>query len=121
MQKYLFHQYDVESDKQFWKHALEKITESGQPVAHIDYSENLKEKSKMEVQDAHFSGQEHTLHCAVIHKSPLKGDNDYVYHFSDIRLKNWKFTVCVVRDLNELYFKHSNKIVIKSDNCPVKI
>ena len=44
-----------------------------------DSSENIAIKAKSEVQDAHFSGKQYTLHCAIIEP----GEQKYVYHLSD--------------------------------------
>ena len=45
------------------------------PVLTLDYSENIALKPKFEVQAAHFSGRQHTLHCCVIESD---GVNNYV-------------------------------------------
>ena len=42
-------------------------------------SENLALKPKHEVQDAHFSGKQHSLHCSIVEP----GENKYAYHLSD--------------------------------------
>ena len=75
---YLFHRYDAASDKHFWPAIVSKLTRSGQVIAHMDYSENLKESSKLATQEQYFSGEDHSLHCAVIHHSELPADNTYV-------------------------------------------
>ena len=32
----------------------------------LDFSENLALKPKLEVQDAHFSGKQYSLHCSIV-------------------------------------------------------
>ena len=72
----------------------------------MDYSENLKEKPKLEVQSHHFSGEQHSLHSAVAHM--LEG-NKYFFHFSDEKKHDWRFTKAV--------FSNLETIRLKSDNC----
>ena len=50
----------------------------------MDYSENVSCTPKYEPQDAHFSGNQTTLHCTVLN-APDKPDEQciYVYHLSD--------------------------------------
>ena len=89
---YLLHRFDAINDKMFWPLIMEACNEIGDVIVHMDYSENLKEKPKLEVQSHHFSGEQHSLHCAVAHT--LEG-NKYFFHFSDeknmtgILLKLW--------------------------------
>ena len=45
----------------------------------LDFSENIAIKSKFEVQGAHFSGKQYTLHCSIVDP----GMNKYVYHLCD--------------------------------------
>ena len=45
----------------------------------LDFSENLAITPKHEVQDAHFSGKQYSLHCAIVES----GETKYIYHLSD--------------------------------------
>ena len=45
----------------------------------LDFSENIAIKPKFEVQEAHFSGKQYTLHCSIVEP----GMNKYVYHLCD--------------------------------------
>ena len=45
----------------------------------LDFSKNLALKLKDEVQDAHFSGKQYSLHRSIVEP----GENKYVYHLSD--------------------------------------
>ena len=78
---------------------------------------HLKESSKSATREQYFSEEEHSLHCAVIHRSELPADNTYVYHFSDISKHIWEFTTCVIQYLVATFFKDSDQIVVKTDNC----
>ena len=73
----------------------------GEVIAHIDYSENLKEKPKYETQFFRFATSKFT----------------YIYHLSDVLAHDWKFTSTVVRDLVALFFINSSAVRIKNDNC----
>ena len=52
--KYLLHRYDYVQDKFFWPLIEEACLCMGDIIAHIDYSENLKEKPKFETQSSLF-------------------------------------------------------------------
>ena len=45
----------------------------------LDFSENIAIKPKFEVQEAHFSGKQYTLHCSIVEP----GMSEYVYHLCD--------------------------------------
>ena len=45
----------------------------------LDFLENLALKPKFELQDAHFSGKQYSLHCSFVEP----GENKYEYHLSD--------------------------------------
>ena len=113
-EKYLLHRHGVVSDKVFWDHMKEVIN---QPYLHMDYSQNITLKPKHEVQSAHFSGKEQTLHCTVLAESI--DNNRYIYHLSDDTLHDSTMTFHV---LESIVREHPNTIengalVNKSDNC----
>ena len=77
--KYLTHRHFVSRDKTFWAQFM-KTCEV--PVLHVDYSENIKLTPKNEVQSAHFSGRQHTLHCSVLYEKGNQQGHKFLYHLS---------------------------------------
>ena len=67
-----------------WKHVdntvLPKIKErhAGKYIE-MDLSENIALNTKNKVQNAHFSGKQHALHCTIVQPGEIK----FVYHLSD--------------------------------------
>ena len=112
--EYLMHRYNVENNKFMWPLILEKCEELGEVIVHMDYSENIKEKPKIETQSHHFSGQQHSLHCAVVQTS---NENWYYYHFSNERVHDWQFTKADVMEFVNDIFQNQEIICLKSDNC----
>ena len=112
--RYLLHQYQISCDKVFW---LKFKSPCQYPILHFDYSENIKFTPKHEAQCAHFSGQQHTLHCCVLQ------DNF-------VRIQQNVFTIFLMiqptyNDLHR-FGEYLNKlssnlpsghVVISSDNC----
>lgn len=86
-------------------------------VRDIDYSENIKEKPKMEVQAHHFSGKQFSLHCMVYESSEKIF---FYYQFSDEKTHDWKFTKTAIEEVIPKIFANNNIVVIKSDNCRVQ-
>ena len=74
---YLIHRYHTLSDKLYWQQYLD---ETDSAVVWMDYSQNIKLVEKDQVQSAHFSGKQQTLHDTLI---VCNGKNKYVYHLSD--------------------------------------
>ena len=80
----------------------------------MDFSENLELTPKNEVQSAHYTKRQHSLHCTVVY---LARDNyRFHYHLSDETAHNASFLEVVVGKLLE---KYSNGSVLrfKTDNC----
>ena len=73
---YLRHRSHVDSISKVLP--LIKETFNGRYIE-LDFPENFAMKPKMEAQDAHFSGKQFTLHCAIV----LPGQPKYAYHLSD--------------------------------------
>ena len=94
--RYLLHRYDVKNDQFIWPLIQEKCNERNEYIAHMDYSENLNEKPKFEIQPHHFSAEQHSLHCSVV-ETP--DGNFYFYHFSDEKTHDWRFTKAVILSL----------------------
>ena len=76
--KYLLHRYQFSNDIYHWPQILSTTAELG-PVFHTDYSENITQAFKYELQSSHFNKKQYSLHCTVKHE----GDkNYYLYHLS---------------------------------------
>ena len=110
------------NDNYQWPRILATIPDNG-PIYHMDYSENMAQMHKYEVQSAHFNKRNYSLHCTVEHldsdKHPnLKSPYFYHYHFSDEMKHDSAFTSVVFEhcletgDLPEI-------IRNKSDNCSI--
>ena len=61
----------------------------------LDFSQNLSIRPKLEVQSAHFSNKQYTLHCAIA--KPF--DKQYHYHLSNDNKHDGIFVEHVLRDL----------------------
>ena len=111
----------VYNDKHHWPRILATVAQLG-PIYHMDYSENMSQLHKYEVQSAHFNKRNYSLHCTVEHvdvtENPyLKSPYIYHYHLSDEMRHDAAFTSEVLDrciraggDLPEI-------IRMKSDNC----
>ena len=77
-ERYLYHRSIVD----YLKAVLPKIQESFRgKYFKMDFSQNIALNTKDEVQTAHFSGKQQSLHCSIV-----IDENDalsYVYHLSD--------------------------------------
>ena len=116
-QKYMLHRYNVVHEKFMWPLIQHQCNVIGDLIAHMDFSENIKEKPKLEVQPHHFSGEQHTLHCTVI-ETPEK--NRYFYHFSDEKMHDWRFLKSMIKDLLQEAISDQQIIRTKSDNCSLQ-
>ena len=82
----------------------------------LDFSKNLALKPKYEVQDAHFSGKQYSLHCSSVEP----GDNECVYCLSDDTNHEPVFVNEVLEDIFEHWNIKDETIIIKSDNAPTQ-
>ena len=82
----------------------------------LDFSENLALRPKHEVQSAHFSGKQHTLHCAIFQP----GETKFHYHISDDTKHDPVFADEVLRDLIHHYDIRNEDIMIQSENAPTQ-
>ena len=80
------------------------------------FSGNLALRPKHEVQSAHFSGKQHTLHCAIFQP----GETKFHYHISDDTKHDPVFVHEVLRDLIHHYDIRNEDIMIQSDNAPTQ-
>ena len=111
---YLLHRYECLNNKFLWPQILEA---SPGFIFHVDYSENISVTPKFEPQDAHFPGNQTSLHCAAVH-SPHNANVQYAYHLSDNKKCDFTFTGVVICDLIAKFNVPDDKFIrIKSDNC----
>ena len=77
----------------------------------LDFSQNISLRPKAEVQSAHFSERQFTLHCAIFDPSEMR----YHYHLSDDTKHDAVFVIFFVISLRDVSLK--TKIFwIQSDN-----
>ena len=69
--EYCRHKYQVYNDISQWPRIFATVPECG-PIHHIDYSENMTQMHKYEVQSAHFNKRNYSLHCTVEHIDHVK-------------------------------------------------
>ena len=82
----------------------------------MDFSENIARKTKSEVQEAHFSGKQYTLHCAIVQPGEVK----FIYHLSDDTTHDPSFVQQVLEDIFDRWEIRDETIVVKSDNAPTQ-
>ena len=112
--KYVEHRFYVTSDKFFWN---QFTTTSEDPILTLDYSQNISLKPKYEVQAAHFSGRQNTLHCAYIqHKGE---DTNYIYHLTGDTNHDSVLSMAIIEDIIQNYPEliAGERLVLRSDNC----
>ena len=110
---YLRHRSDVANTK----NALPLTRESfNGKYIEMDFTENIAMKPKFEVQDAHFSGKQYSLHRSVVEPGTLK----YFYHLSDDRTHGPEFVHEVLVDLFDKLSIKNKTTMIKSDNAPTQ-
>ena len=109
---YLKHRTYVENDKQVWPVLREKYAHC--KYIHLDFSENINITPKFEVQDAHFSGKQYSLHCMLLEPAnPYK----FVFHLSNNTTHDSAFVDLVLNDIFDLQNVWNETVLIKSDNC----
>lgn len=109
--KYLKHRTYVDNCSNVFP--LMKDTYTGKFIE-LDFSQNLALRPKHEVQSAHFSNRQYTLHCAIV--TPF--EKKYHYHLSDDTKHDAVFVDHVLRDLIAEYSIHDEDLWIQSDNAP---
>ena len=110
---YLLHRYHTLLNKVYWQRYLE---EANSAVIWMDYSQNIKLTEKNQVQSAHFSGKQQTLHDSLIQN---KGHHHYVYHLSNDTNHDSVMTEAILNDLIANYPEiiESSILILRSDNC----
>ena len=111
---YLLHRHNVLLDKMFWQKFLDSTDE---PVTHLDYSQNIKLVEKNQIQSAHFSGRQHTLHDSLIQQKDKP--NTYIYHLSDDTNHDNVMTTEIINSIiqNHPEIVASGTLNLRSDNC----
>ena len=114
-QRYLIHRYHVSNDRVYWE---KFVSETDQYILWVDYSQNIALTPKFEVQPAHFSGRQHTLHDSLL-RAPFSDTLKYIYHLIDDTNHDSVLTNLILRDIIEKYPKiiDSGHLVLRSDNC----
>ena len=82
----------------------------------LDFSQNLSLRPKYEVQSAHFSGKQYTLHCTIA--EPF--DTPYHYHLNDDTKHDPFYVDHVLRDIIIKYDIKNEDLWIQSDNAPTQ-
>ena len=82
----------------------------------MDYSQNIKLVEKKQVQRAHFSGHQHTLHDSLIQNG---NEYMYIYHISDDTNHDSIMTNEIIMSIitNHLMIIASGHLQLRSDNC----
>ena len=112
-EKYLKHRTYVDNCTSVFP--LLKESYSGKFIE-LDFSQNLSLRPKDEVQSAHFSGKQFTLHCAIVEPVQYR----YHYHISDDTKHDPFFVDYVVRDIIAKYNIKDEDFWIQSDNTPTQ-
>ena len=94
---YLVHRHMTILDKVYWARFLCNVD---QPILWMDYSMNIKLTEKNQVQSAHFSGKQQTLHDSLIQDED--GNFDYIYHLSDDTNHDSVLTIKIIEDIISL-------------------
>ena len=79
----------------------------------LDFSQNLALRPKHEVQSAHFSGKQFTLHCAIV--DPV--DHRYHFYLSNDTNNDGVLVDHVIRDIINKYHIENEDLWIQSDNA----
>ena len=82
----------------------------------MDYSQNIKLVEKDQVQSAHFSGKQQTLHDTLI---SYKGTNQYVYHLSNDTNHDSGMATEIVESTISHHpeIKETGTLNLRLDNC----
>ena len=79
----------------------------------IDFSESMAMKPKFEVQDAHFSGKQYSLHCSIVEP----GIQKYFYHLSDDTTHDPEFVLKVLVDVFDKVSTKTSMLLIQCRYC----
>ena len=101
-----------DKNKYFFFFGLMKDSFTGK-FNELEFSENLSLRPKYEVQLAHFSGKQYTLHWAIA--EPF--DTRYHYHLNDDTKHDPFYVDQVLRDIIIKYDIRNENLWIQSDNA----
>ena len=111
---YLVHRHMTIVDKVYWARFLCNVD---QPVLWMDYSMNIKLTEKNQVQSAHFSGKQQTLHDSLIQDED--GNFNYIYHLSNDTNHDSVMTIKIIEDIILAHPEviRKGRLILRSDNC----
>ena len=92
---YLIHRFFIINDFIYWRRFL---SETEHDTLWFDYSQNINFTEKRQVQSAHFSGRQHTLHSTVL-QAPKNGKHTYIYQLSDDTNHDSVMTFSIIKDI----------------------
>ena len=90
---YLIHRFLIINDFTYWRRFL---SETEHYTLWLDYSQTINFTEKRQVQSAHFSGRQHTLHDTVL-QAPKNGK--HIYHLSDDTNHDSVMTFSIIKDI----------------------
>ena len=116
--QYLLHRYHTLVDKIYWGKFLDETDEH---IVWLDYSMNIKLTEKNQIQSAHYSGKQQTLHDVLI-RQPSTNVNKYVYRLSDDTNHDSVMTRKILEEIVIHYPQviSSGRLVLRSDNCSMQ-
>ena len=79
----------------------------------LDFSENLSLKPKFEIQAAHFSGRQYSLHCSIVEPGVTK----FVFHLRDDTTHDASSVHVVLEDIFIKWGIKNEIVMIKSGNA----
>ena len=111
--EYLVHRHHTLLDKVFWEKYASGTTE---PIVWMDYSMNIKLTEKNQVQRAHFSGRQQTLHDSLIQSGT---GNTYIYHLSDDTNHDSVMSSIIIESniIAHPEIIENGRLILRSDNC----
>ena len=113
---YLLHHYHILIDQVYWTRFL---ADSEFHITWMDYSMNIKMIEKNQVQSAHFSGKQKTLHDTLKRSSNTDDKFLYLYYISDDTNHDSVMTIRIIRDLITYhpYVIEPGNLILRSDNA----
>ena len=112
---YLIHRFFIINDFIYWRRFL---SETEHDTLWFDYSQNINFTEKRQVQSAHFSGRQHTLHNTVL-QAPKNGKHTYIYQLSDDTNHDSVMTFSIIKDIIHCHPEviRDKVLILHSDNC----
>ena len=112
---YLIHHFFIINDFTYWRRFL---SETEHYTLWLDYPQNINFTKKRQVQSAHFSGRQHTLHSTVL-QAPKNGKHSYIYHLPDDTSQDTVMTFGIIKDIIHCHPEviQDKVLILRSDNC----